>query len=150
SQPMVVEAGVTLDDAYLSSNAFSFTGNIAICLNPSNPSETKIYLQGTASFGDAVNVTAYLYLDINPSGPTTTVNIMFLFDEPGQTPIESFGGSFLFGFTDALGNPITPTTTVTTTTLTTATGASYTSTSYSSPTQAAGFYISVSGFLEYQ
>src|SRR5208283_1377062 len=108
SQPMVIEAGVSLDDAYLSSNAFQITGNIAICLNPANPNKTQIYIEGTATFGDSISFKAYLYAAIDASGPSTTISLMFLLDEPGDTPIESFGGSLLFGFTDASGHPITP------------------------------------------
>jgi len=149
AQPMVIEAGVSLDDAYLSANAFQITGNIAICFDPSNPTTTKIYLEGIATFGDSISFKAYLYANIDASGPTPTIKLMFLMDEPGDTPIESFGGTLLFGFTDSLGNPITPTVTVTTSTQTTATGSTYLATTYSQPTQAGGFYVSLTGFLEY-
>lgn len=110
SQPFVIEAGVTIYDAYLTSDAFSITGNMAIQINPANTNTTSIFVSGTATFGASVSFNAYLYLNIAISGPTSTVTAMFLVQEPASTPIETFGGTLSFGFTDSSGNPITTTT----------------------------------------
>ena len=98
-----------------------------------------------------VSFNAYLYLGITVSGVTSTATVMFLVDAPADTPVESFGGSLTFGFTDSNGVPLTtnPTATVTQVQETTATGATYTSTQYTAP-QVGGFFISITGFLKYQ
>src|SRR6202012_6038855 len=56
----------------------------------------------------SVSFNAYLFADINISGATSTVTLMFLAQAPASTPIETFGGSLMFGFTDSNGNVITP------------------------------------------
>src|SRR5581483_4595350 len=155
NQPFVIEAGVTLYDAYATSNAFSITGNIAIQIDPAHTSNAKIFVTGTATFGASVSFNAYVYLNIDatiPSAPTVTA--MFLVDEPANTPVESFGGALTFGFTDASGNPITPTAatpTTSTQTITTSDGSThtYTATTFTQPTVPAGFYISIDGFASF-
>jgi len=151
SQPFVIEAGVTLYDAYLSQESFTITGSIAIQIDPAHPNSTKIFVTGTATLGGSVNFNAYLYLGITVSGVTSTATVMFLVEAPAATPIESFGGSLTLGFTDDQGVPLTtnPTATVTQVQETTATGATYTSTQYTAPTMG-GFFISIHGFLKYQ
>ncbi len=150
SQPFVIEAGITLYDAYLTADAFTITGNIAIQINPSSPNSVKIFVSGTATFGASVSFNAYLYADIEVSGATSTVTFMFLLQEPASTPIETIGGALTFGFTDANGVPLTsaPTTTTTQVTETTATGSTYTSTQFTAPT-VGGFYISIDGFAQF-
>ena len=110
NQPFVIEAGVTLYDAYLTADAFTITGNIAIQINPASPNDVNIFLSGTATFGASVSFNAYLYLNIVVSGATSSATVMFLAQEPASTPIETFGGTLRFGFVDSNGNPITPTT----------------------------------------
>src|SRR5581483_2933247 len=71
-----------------------------------------------------------------------------------NTPVESFGGALTFGFTDASGNPITPTAatpTTSTQTITTSDGSThtYTATTFTQPTVPAGFYISIDGFASF-
>ena len=155
NQPFVIEAGVMLDDAYLSSNVFSISGNIAIQIDPSAPNSTKIFVTGKATFGDTVSFNAYLYLNITVSGSSSTATVMFLAEAPASTPVETIGGTLKFGFTDASGNPITPTTPTTTTTtvnttLPDGTPYQYTATSYTPPTQAiGGFYLSLDGFAQF-
>ncbi len=155
SQPFVIEAGVTLYDAYLTQDSFKITGNIAIQINPSQPNDTEIYVEGTAVLGNSVSFNAYLYANLAVNGTATTASFMFLVDEPASTPIESFGGSLTFGFTDSNGNPITPaapTTTTSTQTITMPDGSThtYTATTFNTPSEnIGGFYISLSGFLEY-
>ncbi len=155
SQPFVIEAGVTLYDAYLTQNSFKITGNIAIQINPSQPNDTQIFVAGTATLGDSVSFNAYLYANLDVSGAQTTATFMFLVDEPASTPIESFGGSLQFGFTDSNGNPLKPVApTVTTTTvpitLPDGTASTYTATTFTPASQTiGGFYISLTGFLEY-
>lgn len=107
SQPFVIEAGVTLYDAYLTADAFTLTGNIAIQINPASPDSTNIFLTGMATFGASVSFNAYLYLNITVSGSSSTATVMFLAQEPASTPVETIGGSLKFGFTDSNGNPIT-------------------------------------------
>jgi hypothetical protein len=154
-QPFVIEAGVTLDDAYLTANAFNITGNLAIQINPNQPNDIQIFVTGTATFGDSVSFNAYLYANLDVQGAATTATFIFLVDEPANNPIESFGGALTFGFTDSNGNPLTPQAPVATTsqqtiTLSDGTAETYTATQYSTPSQTiGGFYISLSGFLEY-
>lgn len=155
SQPFVIEAGVTLYDAYATQDAFTLTGNIAIQIDPENSSNVKIFVTGTATFGASVSFNAYAYLDIdatNPSAPTVTA--MFLVQEPASTPVESFGGAVTFGFTDASGNPITPTAatpTTSTQTITLSDGSTttYTATTFTQPATPAGFYITLDGFASF-
>jgi hypothetical protein len=152
SQPMVIRAGVTFYDAYLSQDAFKIEGTIAIGIDPSNPNKVAILLTGTATFGDSVNFKAYAFIGLTISGSTTTAQLTFLFDEPADTPVESFGGTLLFGFTDAAGHPLTsppPAISVTTTTSTTSTGATYTATEFTPPNQVDGFYISFDGVAQF-
>jgi hypothetical protein len=155
SQPFVIEAGVTLYDAYATANAFSITGNIAIQINPANPNSVKIFVTGTATFGDSVSFNAYLYADIEVSGATSTATFMFLLQEPASTPIETMGGALTFGFTDASGNPLTPmaatpTTSTQTITLPDGTTHDFTQTTFTTPTQTiGGFYISIDGFASF-
>ncbi|MGO9478591.1 MAG: hypothetical protein ACLQAH_13200 [Limisphaerales bacterium] len=117
SQPFVIEAGVTLYDAYASADSFTITGTIAIQIDPAQPNETKIFMEGTATFGGSLNFNAYLYLNVTVDQQTNlpTVTVMFLVQAPATIPVESFGGSLMFGFTDAQGHPLTtnPTTTAT-------------------------------------
>jgi hypothetical protein len=108
TQPFVIEAGVTLYDAYLSADAFTITGNIAIQINPAQPDSVGIFVTGTATFGGSLSFNAYLYLNITVSGATSTATVMFLAEAPADTPVESFGGSVTFGFTEG-GVPVTPT-----------------------------------------
>jgi hypothetical protein len=111
SQPFVIEAGVTIYDAYLTANAFTVTGNIAIQINPADTSKTEIFVTGTATFGDNVSFNTDLFLNIDASSSTPKVTVMFLAQEPAGTPVEIIGGTLTFGFTDANGNPL-PTTPV--------------------------------------
>ena len=138
SQPLVIQAGVTFYDAYLTENAFKITGNIAIGIDPSNPNKVTILLSGMATFGDSVSFQAYVYaaIDGNP-GAVTPFSTMFLLDSPASTPIESVGGSLAFTFTDGLGNPLTPSITHN------ADG------TFSAAQQASGFEISITGFVQY-
>ena len=155
SQPFVIEAGVTLYDAYLTSNAFSITGNIAIQIDPSNASNVKIFVTGTATFGNTVSFNAFLYANIDASHPTPTVTFMFLFQEPASTPIETIGGALTFGFTDASGNALvptaaTPTTSTQTITLPDGTTHDFTQTTFTAPSQTVGgFYLSIDGFASF-
>ena len=155
SQPFVIEAGVTLYDAYLTQDSFKISGNIAIEINPSAPNETKIFVAGTATLGNSVSFNAYLYADLDVQGAATTASFMFLVDEPASTPVESFGGALKFGFTDSSGNAITPapptvSTSTQTITLSDGTTRTYTATTFIPAQQTiGGFYISLSGFLEY-
>ncbi len=154
SQPFLIEAGVTLYDAYLTEDAFKITGNIAIQIDPAEPDSTKIFLAGTATFGGNVSFNADLYAAITVSGATSTVNLMFLVQEPASTPVETIGGALAFGFTDAMGNPLVPTAATPTTsaqmiTLPDGTTHSYTATTFSAPTTAGGFYISIDGFAQF-
>ncbi len=152
SQPLVIRAGVTLYDAYLSQDAFKIEGTIAIGIDPSTPGHVAILLTGTATFGDSVNFKAYAYIGLTVAGANTTAQLTFLFDEPAATPVESFGGTLSFGFTDAQGHPLTTppaAVSTTTTTSTTATGATYTATEFTAPTQVDGFYISFDGVAQF-
>ncbi len=107
-QPFVIEAGITLYDAYLTADAFTITGNIAIQINPEDASNVKVFVTGVATFGTEVSFGADLYANIDVNGAATTVTFMFLFQEPAPpNSIETIGGSIMFGFTDANGNPIT-------------------------------------------
>jgi len=150
SQPFVIVAGITLYDAYLTSNSFKITGQMAIQIDPGNLGNTKIYVTGTATFGNSVSFNAYLYANIQVSGATSTATFMFLVDAPATTPVESFGGTLTFGFTDSNGVPLTtpPTATVTQVTGTTATGSTYTSTQFTAPT-IGGFYLGIDGFAQF-
>ncbi len=154
-QPFVIEAGVTLDDAYLTANAFNITGNLAIQINPNQPNDIQIFVTGTATFGDSVSFNAYLYANLDVQGADTTATFIFLVQEPASNPIESFGGALTFGFTDSNGDPLTPQAPVATTsqqaiTLSDGTTETYTATQYTTPSQTiGGFYVSLSGFLQY-
>ena len=155
SQPFVIEAGITLYDAYLSREAFTITGNIAIQIDPAHASNVKIFVTGTATFGASVSFNAFLYANIDASNPTPTVTVMFLVQAPADIPVESYGGSLTIGFTDAAGNPLTPTaptTTTTTQTITLPDGTThdYTQTTFTPATQTiGGFYISIDGFASF-
>ena len=152
NQPLVIRAGVTFYDAYLSQDAFKIEGTIAIGIDPSAPNHVAILMTGTATFGDTVNFKAYAYIGITVAGGNTTAQLTFLFDEPAATPVESFGGTLSFGFTDAQGHPlVTPpgAVAITTTTSTTATGATYTATKFTPPTQVDGFYINFDGVAQF-
>src|SRR6185312_9245016 len=109
-------------------------------------------LTGTATLGDSVNFKAYAYIGLTVNGGQTTAQLTFLFDEPADTPVESYGGTLSFGFTDSTGHPlVTPPGAVatTTTTSTTSTGATYTATEFTPPTQVDGFYISFDGVAQF-
>ena len=157
SQPFVIEAGVTLYDAYLSQDAFNIKGNMAIQINPSSPDTVEIFVNGTVTLGSSLSFNGYLYANLQVQGALTTASFMFLVDVPGGNvpPVESFGGALKFGFTDSSGNPLVPqapvaTTTQQTFTLSDGTTETYSATTFTAPSQTiGGFYISLSGFLEY-
>ena len=142
SQPFVIEAGVTLYDAYLSADSFTITGDIAIQIDPANPASVSIFVTGTATFGGSLSFNAYLYLNITVSGSASTATVMFLAEAPSQLTVESFGGSLQFGFTDDSGTPITPTNPTTTFSEWIALGTAYSSTGTASINNlAAGTYV---------
>jgi hypothetical protein len=131
SQPMIIRAGVTVFDAYLSEHSFKIEGNIAIGLDPSNPAAVKILLTGTATFMDSLNFKAYLFADIQD------LTFTFLLDAPAETPIETIGGKLSFGFLDEHFHVIHPT-------VTQNPDGTFTP---SEPIK--GFFISVDGFAQF-
>jgi hypothetical protein len=140
SQPLVIRAGVTLYDAYLSQESFKITGNIAIGINPSNPGTCALLMEGVATVGGSINLQAYLYIGITVQGTASTATIAFLLNMPAEDPVAQIGGVLKFGFVNSSGAPITP---ATVQTVTTDDG----STTFTAPTDTgiAGFYLNISG-----
>lgn len=102
SQPFLVLASVTLDDAYLTPNAVQITGQMVLGINPNagpGQAPVTILVAGSVILGGSSNglsgASGYLYASITNS----SASLMFLVDEPGSAPLESFGGSLTFAFT---------------------------------------------------
>ncbi|MDE3068412.1 MAG: hypothetical protein KGJ60_12810, partial [Verrucomicrobiota bacterium] len=132
SQPFMILASVTLDDAYLSPDAFQIVGTMVLGINPhpgAGQAPVSILINGTVTLGGSSALSAasgYLYASITSS----SASLMFLVNEPGSAPIESFGGSLSFAFTQT-NNGVTT---------------SWTHGDTGSPN---GFTMTLSGFFEY-
>ncbi len=106
TQPFLILASVTLDDAYLTPNAIQITGQMVLGINPNagpGQAPVTVLVEGSVILGgsSALNAAnAYLYASISSS----SASLMFLVNEPGSAPVESFGGSLTFAFTQD-GNP---------------------------------------------
>ena len=128
TQPFLILASVTLDDAYLTPNAIQITGQMVLGINPNagpGQAPVTILVEGSVILGgsSALNAAnAYLYASISSS----SASLMFLVNEPGSAPVESFGGSLTFAFTQG--------------------GNAWVSGDAGSPD---GFTMSLSGFFEY-
>lgn len=102
---MLIRAGATLYDQYLSQNAFKADVDLTI------DTSGKIFINGTATFGNSLSLKAYFYGDLSAI-QGGTAKFLFLVDNPGSTPgnlfppIFSVYGEITFQFLDASRNPI--------------------------------------------
>jgi hypothetical protein len=122
NQPMLIHAGATLYDAYVSTH--SFTADVDITIDTTG----KILVNGTATFGDNMKFKVYLFADLTQ---IPAVQITFLMDSPADTPVESVFGQLNFGFVNSNGDTISP------------------GTPASPNPDIAGFYISITGGVQY-
>jgi len=104
SQPFLIMAGVTIDDAYLSQYAIELQGTMVLGINP-NPgprqAPVSILISGSLILADSSALSAasaYLYASVSSS----SASLLFLVNDPIQ--LEEFGGGLTFGFTKG-GNP---------------------------------------------
>lgn len=111
TKQMLIRAGATLYDQYLSDNAFKADVDLTI------DTSGKILINGTATFGNSLSLKAYFYADLGDV-QAGTGKFLFLVDNPGSTPgnlippIFSVYGLLEFQFLDAnhMSIPVDPNT----------------------------------------
>lgn len=138
SQPFLILASVSLGDEYLGgSNGIDIQGEMVLGVNPNagpGQAPVTVLIEGSLTLDNSSAFSAanaYLYASITSS----SASLMFLVNEPGSTPIESFGGALTFSFTYT-----DPNTDVTT---------PWTPADQSSEGGPTGFTLGLSGFFQF-
>ncbi len=90
-EPMVIEGGATLYDAYASTDAFELTGNILF------DTTGKFEVSGTLTIGTAVSLQGAIYANLSDV-TDGQIQILAYLQFPSQAPIATVYGSLGFDF----------------------------------------------------
>src|SRR5208283_2755626 len=93
-QPVTIEAGATLLDAYATTNAFELNGNVVICTNG------ILEASGMLTVGDSISLTGAAYINLSQvtSGQAA---LDFAVEAPSQAPLATIYGGIQFQYAAA-------------------------------------------------